>query len=230
MCFSPTASFTAAAALTVVGLGTMRAAPTERDLPFASMPLFFALQQFTEGLVWHHLDRVPSGAAVGGTAVDVYVAFSHVFWPAFVPLVILLIEPSRRRRAILIGFAALGITVAAILGQHIARYGVSAHVARHSIHYRFPHLQGDWLVAPYLAATCLSCLVSSHRAVVVFGAVALVLALVADHIATFDFVSVWCFYAAILSTLVAWYVFDARSNAARNDLLTRAIGHVHEVT
>ena len=58
MCFSATASFTAGAVLLGVGTLTLRSALASRhshrrrDLPFAAIPLLFAIQQLIEGVVW----------------------------------------------------------------------------------------------------------------------------------------------------------------------------------
>jgi hypothetical protein len=55
MCFSATASFTAGAVLLGVGALTLRSALTSRQrhvLPFAAIPLLFAIQQLIEGVIW----------------------------------------------------------------------------------------------------------------------------------------------------------------------------------
>ena len=52
MCFSATASLTAGTFLLGVGVMTTRMARTGGDRVYAAIPLLFAIQQLTEGVVW----------------------------------------------------------------------------------------------------------------------------------------------------------------------------------
>ena len=67
MCFSATASFTAAAVAGSIGAVTLWKAAKLRDpalLPIAAFPALFALQQTVEGLLWLELAR-PARAHAG---------------------------------------------------------------------------------------------------------------------------------------------------------------------
>ena len=52
MCFSATASFSAGAVLLGLGTLTVKSAHRRRELPLAAIPLLFAIQQLTEGVIW----------------------------------------------------------------------------------------------------------------------------------------------------------------------------------
>ena len=52
MCFSAAASFTAGAVLTGIGVATLRKVEHPTYYLFASIPLLFAVQQFSEGVLW----------------------------------------------------------------------------------------------------------------------------------------------------------------------------------
>jgi heme A synthase len=52
MCFSATASFSAAAVLGTVGVVALNKVKSKDQLMFASIPLLFGIQQAIEGLVW----------------------------------------------------------------------------------------------------------------------------------------------------------------------------------
>ncbi len=52
MCFSATASFSAGAFLLGLGTLTLKSARRPRELPFAAIPLLFAIQQLSEGVIW----------------------------------------------------------------------------------------------------------------------------------------------------------------------------------
>ena len=200
MCFSATASFTAGATLSVVGLLTVRQSQGRRELPLAVVPLLFGVQQLTEGVLWVSLDRGLSQAQDWSTYV--YTLFSHVLWPIFVPFAVLLVEATPSRRRALLGFLAAGLAVGLYLLFFLIRLPVTATVKENSIRYETPHFYIAAVLVTYLLATCASPMVSSHRWINIFGMLALVFAGVAAAVSMATFVSVWCFYAAILSLIL----------------------------
>ncbi|MFA6920729.1 MAG: hypothetical protein WC216_02715 [Gallionella sp.] len=52
MCFSPHASFAAAAVLTLIGVVTLGKPRVKGEWLLAALPLIFAAQQLTEGILW----------------------------------------------------------------------------------------------------------------------------------------------------------------------------------
>jgi hypothetical protein len=200
MCFSATASFTAGTALSAVGVLTLAKSRGPRELPIAMIPLLFGIQQLTEGLLWLSLNNNLPRLQTWSTYI--YSGFSHVLWPIFVPFAILLIEIGRRRRRALTVFLALGLGVGLYLLYFILRFPVTAAVHDRSISYDSPHFYTPAVLVIYLLATCISGLFSSHRCVNIFGVLAFVLAVAAALISITTFVSVWCFFAAVLSGLI----------------------------
>lgn len=85
MCFSATASLIAGGTLSTVGVLTISQAKTKKELPFASIPLLFGIQQLIEGAVWLSF----SNSALNSISTYAYSMFSHVLWPIFVPASIL---------------------------------------------------------------------------------------------------------------------------------------------
>jgi len=200
VCFSATASFTAGTALSSVGGLTLRKSRGKLELPIALVPLLFGIQQFTEGFLWLSLrNDLP---LVKTWATYIYSMFSHVLWPIFVPFAILLVETGRRRRTAISVFLALGLGVGLYLLYFIVRFPVTARIYGRTIFYDSPHLFIGGVLVVYLLATCVSGLFSSHRCVNVFGVLAFVLAIAAYEVSVKTFVSVWCFFAAVLSLLV----------------------------
>ena len=106
MCFTATASFSAGTVLVGLGILTLKAARFKSELPFAAIPLLFAIQQFSEGLLW--LTFLHSAPLLNVVMTYVYSFFSHVLWPIFLPLSVLLIEPPGRRHLVLTVFLAIG--------------------------------------------------------------------------------------------------------------------------
>jgi hypothetical protein len=200
VCFSATASFTAGTALSTVGGLTLHKSRGKLELPIALVPLLFGIQQFTEGFLWLSLrNDLP---LVKSWATYIYSMFSHVLWPIYVPFAILLVETGRRRRRAIRVFLALGLGVGLYLLYFIARFPVTARIHGRSIFYDSPHFFIGGVLVVYLLATCVSGLFSSHRCVNVFGVLAFVLAIAAYEVSVKTFVSVWCFFAAVLSLLV----------------------------
>ena len=216
MCFSATASFTAGAALSAVGGLTVHKSQGKIELPLALVPLLFGIQQLTEGVVW--ISLIHDLPALKTVATYVYSMFSHVLWPIFVPFAILLVETSRWRRQALGVFQALGLAVGLYLLYFLVRFPVAAHVHGRSITYDSPHFYIIGVIVIYLLATCVSGLFSTHRCINAFGVLAFILAVVAYQVSVATFVSVWCFYAAILSLLV--YVhFSGPMQACRTSVV-----------
>ena len=52
MCFSATASFSAGTVLLGLGTLALKSADRPRELMFAAIPLLFAIQQLTKGVIW----------------------------------------------------------------------------------------------------------------------------------------------------------------------------------
>lgn len=200
MCFSATASFAAGTALSAVGVLTLRKPRTKAELPLALIPLLFGIQQLTEGLLWlslrHHLPTLQLWSTY------IFSGFSHVLWPIFVPFAILLVETNRRRRAALGVFLILGLAVGLYLLFFLVRFGITAQIHGQSIFYDSPHFYIEGVLVIYLLATCVSGLFSSHRCINYFGVLAFVLAIAAALVSIHTFVSVWCFFAAVLSALI----------------------------
>ena len=99
MCFSAAASFTAGVVLLGVGVLTLRAARRPRELPLAAIPMLFAIQQLTEGVIWLTFSR--EAPLLDTVMTHVYSFFSHVLWPVSVPVAVLLVEPPGWRRTTL---------------------------------------------------------------------------------------------------------------------------------
>ena len=204
MCFSPAASFIASGTIGALGVATLRKTRAAREVPLASAPLLFGVQQLIEGVVWLSFQE-PSVAAWNGIATYAYSLFSHVLWPFCIPLGVLLLEPDRIRRRLLVALFSLGALVSAYLLFFVVFDPVTSQVDNHSIRYNYHHHRADLTLALYMIAVCASGVVSSFPMLRFFG-VALGVAFVAAylvHAATFF--SVWCFFGAVLSVTLYFH-------------------------
>lgn len=200
MCFSATASFTVGAALLAVGTFTIRKASRTAEIPFASIPALFGVQQLVEGALWL---TVPDGEMhLNAMLTHVYALFSHILWPIFVPIAVLLIEPESGRRRLLGLLAAAGAFAGLYLGYFFVMDPTTSLVVKGHILYVSPHFFAGPILALYILGTCGSPLVSSHAPVRWFGLAVGASLLAAYVFYAFWFISVWCFFAAISSVTV----------------------------
>ncbi|MES2098243.1 MAG: DUF6629 family protein [Pseudomonadota bacterium] len=200
MCFSASASFAAGTFLLGLGTLTWRAARHPSERPFAAIPLLFATQQFIEGVIWMTFSHEAAG--VNTVMTYAYSVFSHLLWPVYIPLAVLLIEPPGWRRRTLAACTAAGAIVSASLLFSIAAGGIVALPTGHHIEYVTPHYFALATMALYLLSTSASQLLSTHGAVRAFGLLAL-LSFGAAYVAyTTWFISVWCYFAGALSAVV----------------------------
>lgn len=203
MCFSTSVSFIAGASLSAVGVVTVKQAKRKAELPFALIPLFFGIQQTIEGIVWLTFQfNLPT---LNIAMTYLYSFFSHVWWPLYIPFSILLLETVPWRKRALLVFQAIGIMVGLYLFYTIIKYPITSEVVNKSIVYDAPHFYILLVMVFYFAATCFSCLFSSHRLVNIFGALVFLFAVVAYQFFAMSFISVWCFFAAILSFIIYLY-------------------------
>lgn len=200
MCFSASASFIAGTSLSALGVAALRRTEARSERPFAMIPLLFGIQQLTEGVLWVTFRH--DSPLLKQTMTYVYSGFSHVLWPMYVPFAMGVLETVRWRKRTLFAFEAAGIPVALYLLYYIVTRPVVAEVVGRHIVYVSPHFYVLPMMLLYLAATCVSCFFSSHGFVKLFGVVALLSFIAAYLVHVAAVVSIWCFFAAILSLLV----------------------------
>lgn len=199
MCFSATASFVAGVSLSALGVATLKKAERKVEIPFAMIPLLFGIQQIIEGMLW--LSFRFDAPLLNVTMTFVFTLFSHVLWPMFVPFSIVLVEKVAWRKKAILAFQFIGIAVGLYLLYMVVKFPVTSEVDEHIV-YVSPHFYQVPVMVLYLAATCVGAFFSSHKIINIFGALALLLFMVAYWFHTVAFFSIWCFFAAILSAVI----------------------------
>jgi len=223
MCFSAGASLTAGVLLTFAGTETLRKVHKPSQIVFASIPLFFAFQQFSEGVVWL---TVPNKGfpALLTMATYAFLLMAQVIWPMLVPLSVLLMEKNRTRKRILVSLLVLGASVSSYYLFCLISYHAHAEISFMHINYKYniqdPH--SNIFTAIYLVATLAPVFVSSVRRAYMLGVIIGLSALVSIIFFTECLISIWCFFAAVVSFVVYYTIRE--SHRKNSPLLAQVAG------
>lgn len=204
MCFSAGASFGAATALAAIGGLSVRSASSRSHLPLAAIPLLFAAQQASEGALWLVLDHASFGKS-DTWIVRVFLFFALFVWPAYVPAAFLAIERVRARRVALAMLAVGGTLLGIYLMGCASLRKSDACIAFDNLYYWVQIDAKLKYVAPY-AYLCFivgPLVVSSARGTWLLAAAVTASFATTAWLYRAGFVSVWCFFAAALSGMVA---------------------------
>ena len=216
MCFSATASFTAGAALLVAGALTVRLVQRPGEIPYAVIPVLFGIQQLIEGSLWLTFpDKAP---LLNIFLTYAYSVFSHVLWPIYVPVAVYLLESGAWRRKALLVTATGGSLVGLYLLYNLIRFPIIATAAEGHIDYVSPHFYIPVVMALYVLGTCVSPILSSQRWVRWFGVTAILSFVAAGTFYITWFISVWCFFAAIMSVMVMMFFLRRTTVPSNTDL------------
>jgi len=221
MCFSAVASYSAAAALIPVGVVSVTIATKKKQyswLPVAAMPLLFGIQQFIEGKVWNGMDSGNLDAAKFWALGFLF--FSHALWPVFSPFMAWNLEKNGVRKNILLGIVILGALLGAIsyipFVVQPERYLPTVINCR--LDYATSVILGQLPTRGIYLIVVLGCFfVSSLKEIRRYGAIIAVSIVVTFAFWKFAFVSVWCFWAALVSTYLLYVLHKLPSLAHKND-------------
>ncbi len=207
MCFSATASFTAGIVLTVIGVASIKKSNHKSQLLFASIPFFFGVQQFSEGILWLTIPR-GNYFVLQKIATYTYLFFAHVLWPLWVAIAILLLEKMKTRKIIQKFLVAIGVTVGLYLGYCLANYKVEAKIEGHHINYilGYSDLMNNFWIFLYALATIAPPFFSHIKRMRILG-ITILVAYIITHFFYGNYVlSVWCFFSSIISILIYFFV------------------------
>jgi hypothetical protein len=220
MCFSASVSYSAAAVLATAGLYAVRQArrlqPPYRM--WALIPVFFGVQQAFEGRVWQMLDAGNvTGLPALSTALPYALGFhffSHFLWLWWLPLCSYLVEPGKIRRRFFGGCAIFGAFAGALVYSVMLLNPewMTVSVRELSIHYKFSVPWRGTIHIPIRPATLYGLIIlvpllfSSHVRIRIFGGLAVLSMILVSEAYGYAFVSVWCFFAAVLSLYIVYMI------------------------
>jgi hypothetical protein len=207
MCFSAGASFGVSAALSIIGVVAISKARTIPQKLFAAIPFIFCVQQATEGILWLSFNN--NNFQGQSVFTYVYLFFALLFWRVWIPLTIRLLEKDETRKKILTLLVIIGAIVSAWFACVVFTYSAHAVTTDHHIQYKlnFPPAIKDliWIFnVLYFIATIVSTFISSIKRIKWLGIVCTIAYLFSFYFYSEFVISVWCYFAAVLSIIVLW--------------------------
>ncbi len=212
MCFSPEVSFATGLALVPMGvLASVRAAKADqRYVAICTLPVLLGLQQISEGFVW----VAGSGgdkATIEATSL-VYMFFSWIAWPVWVPLSVYFLEP-HNRRGYMIPFLIAGSMLGALqyVPYFVHQGWLTVEFLPNAIAYGDIELLDSLIsrsetYALYLAILLTPLLIASERNARIFGMLVAGVVVITYLFFQYAYISVFCFGGAFVS---AWLVYVA---------------------
>lgn len=219
MCFSATASFGAGIILTAIGVASLKKVQHPSQVMFAAIPILFAVQQFSEGILWLILPHPDLQYLQGGTTFF-FLIFAQIIWPLYVPVSILLLEKQKTRRNFQRILVIIGLVVSCHMAYCLFNYEVHAEIDCYHINYiqLYPEkmrvisgiLYGIVTILPALFSHIKRMWMLSVTVFISYGITAL-------FYETY-LVSVWCFFASVISISV-WIIMREIKTLTRTEML-----------
>lgn len=187
-------------------------------LPAALIPLFFGIQQLSEGRIWASFDEnlspiklelFGSVAASPGFFAALFLFFAFIIWPVWIPLATYLPEKRPTRKTLLSLLLLAGIATATLSVMSLRDNSITLQVVQKSIQYSPEKpliLPFNLFITLYGATVILPSLISSVRGFPLFGIFSLAALLISFYLYYSTFSSVWCFFSAWLSIIIAMVV------------------------
>jgi hypothetical protein len=209
MCFSATASFSAGAILFSVGVYCIKKAldTDKRYLTLAAIPFLFGIQQAFEGGLWLSMAN-PEGSTAMGMALG-FLFFADFFWPFLIPLASALVEIKQWKRRVFLIFSLFGglFGLSLYLPLLFNPEWLSIQIMQGSILYQLVQIY-DAIIPKtglrliYIVTVTYPLLASSVNSIRSLGILLLISIVVSILFYSYVFVSVWCFFAAIISLYI----------------------------
>ncbi|MGO4771220.1 DUF6629 family protein [Flavobacterium sp. W22_SRS_FK3] len=213
MCFSATASFSAGIVLTAIGAASIKKVQHPSQMIFALIPFIFAVQQFSEGLLWLSIPNEKLAYIQTGITYF-YLIIAQIIWPVWIPVAILLLEKEKTRKKTQRILVAVGILVSLYLAYCLLHFNIRSVIDCYHIAYiqTYPEnfrVMGGFL---YIVATILPPFFSHIRRMWWLGVLVLISYVVTTIFYENYLVSVWCFFASVISLSVYLIMSEIRNS------------------
>jgi hypothetical protein len=210
VCFSPEGDLVGGLVVTAIGVDACRHVRGRFDHRLlAAFPLLLGAHLLVETFVWWGLQGVVP-LSLGLVAMWVYLMVAFVILPTLVPVIIMLLEPTRRRKWRIAPFVVVGVGVSAVLLEAMLRTHPTVRLGAYHLSYTIGLQHGIAIIGLYIVATCGSLLASGFRDIVYFGLANVVAVVILARLSADGFASLWCFYAALASGAIVLHMRYAK--------------------
>jgi len=211
MCFSAEASFAGGIIITSIGIATIRKIHNPSQIVFASIPLFFGIQQIVEGVLWLTLPN-PEYLSIQRFSTYAFLIMADVLWPLMIPFSVLFMEVNKKRKKIVWILLILGTITSIYYTYCLLSFNVNPQIMEYHIKYNsdFPNPMKIPAFIVYLIATITPLFVSSIKRTHLLGVLMFFSCLVTAIFFTQYLASVWCFFAALISGVIYWILRDSK--------------------
>lgn len=222
MCFSAEVSFVTAAVLIPVGLACLKQSLNinKSYMAFALLPFLFGVQQLLEGIVWLTVD---DGGFWLWSSVFVFLFFSHFLWLFWIPFSGFLTESNQLRKKLFFVMTIVGLLFGGSLYIPLLLQPdwVMVSIQKYSIYYDVRLVYDEVLPRQistiiYAVIILVPLLLSSDRYHKVLGILVTVSGLLTWAFFGLVFISVWCFFAAIISSYIFYQVVLTKHKLSSN--------------
>jgi len=221
MCFSASASFGAGIVLSVIGIATLRSVKQPAQIPFASLPLLFAVQQIAEGFLWLSFTNT-NFEFLRTPSTYTFLFFAQVAWPAIVPTSILILKKPADRKLIPKLLAVIGGAIAVFLAYCLFTYDIEANAGGHHIAYKqdYPVSLKRFGAVLYISATILPPFFFKQKSMLILGVTILISYAITAIFYQGYILSVWCFFSAIMSCII-YFIINEINKQQKHRLAAR---------
>lgn len=211
MCFSPEASFAGGILIFSIGIATIKSVQKPNQLVFACIPVFFGIQQITEGFLWLSLQN-PDFPDIQKLTSNIFLIMAEVLWPIVIPISVLLMEENKSKKRILSVFLVMGIVLSAYYTYCLLNFTVNPQIMDYHIQYNndFPIAIRNLAFAVYLIATIAPLFISSIKRMHYLGGLMFLSCLISALFFMQYLTSVWCFFAAFISVVIYWILKESK--------------------
>jgi len=210
MCFSATASFGASIMLASIGTVAIKKAKTPSLRVLAIIPFVFSLQQFSEGWVWLSLTK-EAFAVWKQPSMYAFLFFAEVTWPICISFSMMRVEKHHKRKQFLKLIFYVGIALSLVLSFSLFYYRVDARVLGSHVMYSIDSPVSFKSITNlfYLLTAVIPPFLSSQKKDRWIGVILIVSYIVAKIFYADFIISIWCYFATMISLVVLWIILDS---------------------
>jgi hypothetical protein len=211
MCFSAGASFAGGVIISAIGVATIREVHKPSQLVFACIPIFFGVQQIVEGCLWLTLPNIDY-LNIQKVTTYLFLVLAQVLWPTLIPVSVLLMEESGRRKRSMRILLAMGLALSVYYIFCLIFFNVTPEITGYHILYTttFPDVFSIPAFIVYLIVTITPLFISSIKRMHLMAILMFLSCVITAIFFTQYLISVWCFFAALISGVIFWILRDSK--------------------